>query len=1336
MRRVFLVVIFSFVCNITISQIDYSKRWENIDSITQKHLYESAINEVMAVYDYALKHKDYGQVIKAIIYRMSNQAALQEDAAQEILDSLKQDVVRLPQPAKSVVYNIIGNVYKEYYTKNYHVADRTRAAIVDNDFKTWDASRLSEESIKYYSLSIQDEEILKQTPLKDYNEIVDYTQSLRQQIVFPTLYDFLVFNAIAAYDHASSFTFPQKTMSLDKPEYFADVNTFVNYTVENPDTLSAEYNAISLYQKLLRFRLQENNDVLALIGIDIERLRYIHAKGIYQNNDDLYATALKSLMTAYSHAEEEWSYPAYALAVLCQRQGNDWRTLKDNKLRDKIKEANDLCAKIVALPTKNETKAIVLLAKDLQRRIKYPAIELTFEQLHYPNTPVLSLVKYKNTDKLYLKIYKLGEEYFVQNNKKEIKFDDFKTVKPVAAKEIVLPSKGDYQSYSAEIMIDDGLSQGLYVVFAGNSPNLSMEAQGDVVISSIFQVSSLMAALRSDNNELVSKYDHKISSINNKSQVYVADGKTGEPAKDATIDYFTSDDNLTTYYSDEKGLINIAGEKQAHFSKAIVRKDTARLIIYEWYPKQVYMSESEIITYAVFFTDRSIYRPGQTVYYKALFMAANSYSAKNLIVDKEFEISFVDANGKKISSQTFTTNDYGTVHGSFDIPQGLLNGTMTLSAENYGSQNIRVEEYKRPSFEVKFAPVTGSYRFNDSIRVTGVAKSFAGYAIDGAKVQYRINRSAIPFFYDNSSNFNDPSHEIASGTVNTDNEGAFVIDFKAKTDNIRNENFVYGYNVVVDITDINGETHSAVTWVNVGKKPLVIKADIPREIINRDSLNFNIQTTNLNANFTPADLTVSITALKSPDKILRARLWKTPDTLAMSRTEFQKYFPIDPYGDEDDWKKYEEDRKIISYQMKTTDDKAVVAASNEATHNKISLAALRNAKAGWYRIDIKAKNAENVEVCQEIFVYLKSNPPVKSLSAKSPEPSSIQTMYNWFTVIKDSGEPGENAELWVGGGEEKSYIFYNLIHKGRIIEQKIIVAGKTPERIIIPLKEEYKSGVSASFLMLQNGRMYSQSHIITVPYTNKQMDIAFTTFRNKLLPGEKEKWILEIKNNKGEKEQAEMVATLFDASLETFGGHWWQERFYGSDYIDVDWNNSFYPTTQSSRYHRGYNASSLWDDSSYGLKSEIFAYPYLNMFRYGDEHILHYDYYFSESRSFSESIVVAYGTNKEDFKRKKMTDNSTVQLADITPRKNFNETAFFYPQLRTNENGEIIIEFTIPEALTRWKMLGFAHTKDFKTGNITNELITQKQIAISANAPRFFRENDTIEFTAKVNNIT
>ena len=1371
--------------------------WEWVNGINPKESHETA----QSMYWEAMRKKEYGQVIKAIVYRMQSQLQLEEVVTVAWLDSLKQDVARLPQPAKSVVYSLMADVYRAYYQQNKSkIRQRTHTSVSGDDIETWDISRLFEEALHCFKLSITDEKILQQTPISEYSDVLLYFFGTENQPpVLPTLYDLLVFRAIQAYTGELSVALPQQAFVINRPAYISDARAFVDYPLPSIDTLSAEYQVISLYQKLLRFRLQQPNDAsnrYALINIDLERLRYVQDKGKYADSDRLFEKALKERIDHYQSYTEK-NYPMVALAMLYKNQAARWRKNITDDVRGKYIEAFQLCEQIVA---SSDDSMTVRNAKSIQDEIKKSSATLDVSYLHYPNTPILAHLTYRNIKKLYLYVFQLNEEETVAYNRylSEFKVEGAHLFRQQV---IDLPSQPDYQQYTAEIKID-ALPQGNYVALVSDMPDLPKDnlrnPDGKIMASALLQVSSLGVAVSSGSKNLNRLWGDEFTANNRAGrtimEIVLTNNKTGQPVKDCEIDSYCVSNNGSTnfaesYKTDKNGMAYILNDcGQSLFMKFVAKQGNDRLVFFGNFatlPGNIPAQQD-----AVFFTDRSIYRPGQTVYFKTL-----CFNDKQLSADLELTVDFLDVNRKTIASQTFTTNEYGTVQGSFVIPQGLLNGSMSLVCytnriRGLASTPIRVEEYKRPTFELVYDPVEGNSRLNDTVRVSGKATAFAGYTIDNAQVKYRVVRNEINryrYWWRPPMPLS-PRREIVSETTVTGSDGSFSIAFKAEADDVRNDEQIFQYTVTADVTDANGETRSATKIVNVSAKPLFVEIGVPQKIVQRDNFDFDLKTTNLNGDFTPANLTVTLHALKSPERILHDRQWSAPDTTTLTRTDFEKSFPFDAYYDDDNPETYSVVRQLATFQLNTAVDKI------------LRLPVLKSAKAGWYRLDFEASTTDNIRVKDRLFFRITSSP--------NGQYAPITHLNDWLTVVKNTYEPGENMEFYLAGGYANSFINYEIIVGNRVVDQQCIHTGLTPQRLIIPVKEDYRGGVTVQFVMMQNQRVYNQTAHIIVPYTNKKLDVAFTTFRDKLQPGEHEKWTLSVKDMQGQKQLAEMAATLYDASLDVFLKHEWADfsRFYPQRHGYFQWRM---PKPWSSSYIY------YWDRSVASIQRPVLPLiPVFPTFKSALEEVVITA--FARQRSIevtelSENLVVpstsiaetlggriaglvtmqdgqqrsldnffVRGTGdtsnknaliiidgKEDnanlfsllkpediesFKVMNSTEAVAVygargangviivttyagQLRQVATRKNFDETAFFYPQLRADENGEIAIEYTVPEALTRWKMLGFAHTKDFKIGNITGELITQKQVAISANAPRFFREGDVMEFTAKVNNI-
>lgn len=1320
----------------------YATEWAEIEQLRRQGLPKSILPKVDSIYQAALAEENYEQVIKAIIFQINSIGILEEndEGANKIFNNLKKDADQLPQPAKSIVYSMIGQMYEVFYNQNaWTINRRTNTAIDLEDIHTWDARRLAEEAIRYYEYSLSDAKALQTESVENYKNILQDNYIPDYQ---PTLYDILVNRALAYY--ASDFNvnaLPQQAFVVNNPDYFNDACKFTKLKIHSTDSLSPAYLSLKAYQNLLRYHLDQSNhdaifekaneDITALIDVDLRRMAYLKDKGRYPDNNKLYGKALIDMSREY-HSYDQNARILLQLADYFFQKGQDWRNNKNDENKIGYTKANDICAIIEQKYPGQLENNVNALKKQIQLR----ELEVKFEDIQLPDQPFLALLKFRNVKTLYQTVYPLTEKEALDYkynlgryvNDKLYELPDFiKSLgkKPIQT-QIQLPVQSDFQYYTTEIKMD-GREKGFYLALMSDS--LEPLKQSTVYTTSLLQVSSLMAQDRSLNRIMT---------------VTVTDRKTGQPLSGAKITTYRENNAQASFSTVDNGLGKSTKLSDYYYNQYYtVKHNNDQLVVFNpRYDQQIYDNNNN--NSSVIFTDRSIYRPGQTVYFKAILYNQQN-GKKDLLKRAYVNARFRDVNWQVISEQTLTSNDFGSVNGSFTIPQGLLNGQMTIDI-GYGTVGVQVEEYKRPTFEVKFDPVTGNFALNQQVQVTANAKALAGYAVDNANVQYRVTRSTRYRYYRWWLPAISDNREISSRVLKTDDQGNVSIEFTALADDVKDDQMIYTYTVTADVTDVNGETRSATTNVQVSNKPLLINTNLPEQIQLGKQDSFTIETTNLNGDPTPVSVQVELIALEAPKGILRHRIWQNEkiDVLTIAANEFRKDFPLDAYNDELNPDQFEEKSTIAKYELDTENNK------------KLDLSSLK--QSGYYKIKLTADNKKGVTLEDTRYINLLGSSPEK-----------INEMDNWLTTVKDTGEPGEQVEFWIAGGEDDSYVYCELIHKDRIVETKWIKAGTTPVKVIYPIKEEYRGGIALQFNMIQNNRIYTGTKQIMVPYTNKMLDIKLATFRDKLLPGENETWSMLISNKKGEKEVAEVVASLYDASLDAFRPHNWTD-FSGiyNQYVNTytyQWGhnaieNITYPRTywnvspgswQYSVFYTNIN----WFDGTY---QQAF---YANSAAYGggnyrimrsmavtgmvedqSEVMLEAEADFAPPAPMQAQSRAKEAKVTEVRKAQPTTGSENgqqipeVDLAAVETRTNFNETAFFYPVLRTNEKGEVLIEFTIPEALTRWKLLSFAHTKDFKVGTYQNELITQKQVAISANAPRFFRENDVIEFTAKVNNLT
>jgi uncharacterized protein YfaS (alpha-2-macroglobulin family) len=1350
MRKIFYImvtaVVFVTACvsqNKPVTDRDmntYANEWAEIEQLRQQGSPQSILSKVDTIYRKALAEKNCGQLIKALIFRINSMGVIEEndEGANRIFRTLKKDAEMLPQPAKSIVYSMIAQMYEEYYNQNVRVINRRTNVVTDkDDVHTWDMRRLAEEATGYYRLSLSDRETLQNEPIDNYEDILLEGYDAACQ---PSLYDVLAKRALAYF--SSDFnvhSLPQQVFVINNPSYFAGAREFVTPDIQTPDSLSPAYLSLKIYRELLRFHIgksnygapagKANDDMAALIDADLRRIAFLRDKGNYADNDKLYENAL---------VEMSKNYKAYThnVRVLLQLgnfyllKGDAWRNNKSEENKAGYAKAFRICEQIEnEYPGQPDDNL-----QALKDAIRKKEMNLRVEESQLPDKPFLALLKYRNMNALHQITYKLSEQEAIDyirtggySDRKYRNTSEFikSLQKEPERKQIKLPGQSDFQYYTTEIKIDP-LEKGFYLILFADTQSPSLSS--DVWTSVFIQASSLAA------------YDRTTDGV---TTVTVTNRETGEPVPGAKVTIYNDTNKHSSFISDKNGMAKSAKKSEYHVLHYynVAYNDDKLLVFNISYDRRHYAGKD--YSNAVLFTDRSIYRPGQTIYFKAILFCNMTNGDKTLLRGKTVNIRFRDVNRQIIAKKTLTSNDFGSIDGNFTIPQGLLNGYMTIECSDFATVSIQVEEYKRPTFEVKFNPAGGNFALNEQVEVIASAKALAGYAIDHADVRYRVVRSVISrYHYGWYPPVSNENREIASGALKTDEKGDFSIEFKALADDVKDDRIIYTYTVTADVTDVNGETRSASMNVQIGNKPLLVNTNLPDEVSSGKLNDYTVETTNPNGDFTPASVRVEIISLKQPVGILRNRIWRNEriDVFTIPKDEFRKYFPLDAYGDELHPANFEESGTISQYAIETGDNR------------KLDLTSLK--QSGYYKIKLTADNRKGVVAENIRYVYLSGDKPEK-----------IGDMDNWIKNVKTTAEPGENAEFLIAGGAENTYVYCELIHKDKIVEAKWIKTGTTPSVVAYPVGETHRGGFAVQFSMIQNNRKYSAVTPVVVPYTNKMLDVKLATFRDKLLPGENETWTMKVSNKKGERETAEIVASLYDASLDEFNPHRWPDvsavYFQRINTYLYWWNYDAIEKYAKSETHNNVPTVAVkppvfLTDINWFDKSYLGAF-YANSASYGHAMML-------KSRNLSEDknrealaeTYLAEPKMAADVAMPAVESTASMEAAPgvartaldsgqaaldaaltvVQTRTNFEETAFFYPNLRTNEQGETLIEFTIPEALTRWRLLSFAHTKDFKIGSYTNELITRKQVAVSANPPRFFRENDMIMFTAKINNLT
>ena len=1330
---------------------DYNKQWKTVDSlITKKGLTQSALEEVKKIYALAKKEKQDAQIIKALLYQANLQETTDETST-AVFRILQAEIDNSNQPAKSILESIVAEKYLLYFQQHrYQLYDRTRTvSFKKEDVASWGVDDFHEKITRLYLASISNEKLLQQTKLEAFDPVIikGNVRNLR-----PTLFDLLANRALSYFQNdEKSITKAAYAFELDDEKFFSPAASFSTMAISTKDSASLYHKALLIYQQLLSFHSGDRIPD-ALIDADIQRLQFVYQHGVMQNKDSLYEKALMAIDKKYPGL----GAAAQASYLVAQLHAN--RAMQYDPLKNKDSDANNpgneylvaaaICKTV--LQQKEESEGRVNCYNLLQE-IEKKELQLSTEKVNLPLQAFRTLVHYRNFANLHFRLALITEEF---KKKLANRYDDnywkeLLALPSVRSWDQSLPATNDYQKHSAEVKIE-ALPVGQYILLASTNADFNVDKAPLAV--QYFYVSG-------------------ISYINNNNEYFFLDRETGQPLSGATVQTWWNRYDYTIRANkmikgerktaDKNGYIRFANVTPA--TQGIMQLEmshgTDRLFMddqrYVYYREEGNNNAAQTAAQyekeqarLFLFTDRSIYRPGQTLFFKGIAVTKDYNSKRNKIYAAvSSKIYLRNANGEDIDSLELKTNEYGSYSGRFTLPSGILNGVFTLADKNMdGQAEFSIEEYKRPTFSVTYEKIKGVYKVNDSITVTGFAKAYAGNNIDGAQVRYRVQRVArfiYPWLYWKRGGYpNGSSMEITNGLVKTAADGKFTITFKAIPDAgiAKDLGPVFDYQVSAEVTDINGETRTGEQTVPVSYKALQLKVSVPPSVSTDSLKTISISSQNLNGDFEPAQVQVLFYGLNTPGRLVRKRYWQQPDQFTMTKEDFVRNFPNDEYENEADYHSWAKD-KVFLRKIDSTNN-----------NGKFELPASKLPQ-GWYAVEVSTKDkyGEEVKDVQYIQLYDENSR------------STPSTDYLWSAQKNIAPEPGEQSVITIGSAAKDVFLIQQVDKTPEAVPASItsnsadssinyrFIQLNGKQSFSFPVGEADRGGFGVYHFFVKNNRVYSLDNRVTVPWTNKELTISYETFRDKTLPGSTEKWNIKISGYKKEKVAAETLLSMYDASLDQFKPHSWDLPGIWESYMgEVNWNgaNCFSQVQSQEKY------------SDEERKDFLKAYDYLATGNTGINTIMGRNAMMSirgtaspmaaSGRVNLNEVVTARkelaGTEdklkfdkarpEQETTKEKIDNTQNVIPPSIQIRKNFNETAFFFPDLKTDSAGNISFGFTIPEALTKWKFQALAHTKELAFGYSSNSVITQKPLMVQPNAPRFLREGDKMEFSAKVVNLT
>ena len=1201
----------------------YDNLWKELEVLERKDLPQSVISKAMKIYDKAKVEQNVPQMMKAYLTAMQYRSLLTPDSLKVDMNGLEQWASQTGSVEdKAILYSILGEM--------------TMSADV-------------KKGLGYLQASLKDKDRLLLVPVEKLRSMVRVGEASKRYFR-DNLYNLLARRAIQIMQQYRWQAAAKANQTNSLPADMTDMDQFVTYQFVPVSDCDLTAAVMQTYQSLLKaYDTETEREGWLLTGIDALNYLYRNFSGNFSN--DVCQQELRKWIHTYP-AVKTVPEAYLALAQFLQYQNNQVERLRI------VREG------IAGYPRYEGINQL----KNIEKEILNASLSLEIATA-YPGEQQSVKVNYKNLTGITLQLYKVNlpvTSAVLQNRTTHF---ESKYARLQREEHFSLKPTTDYLNVDTTLTIQ-APQAGIYFLKA--VPD-GKKGVSDGTLMNVTALKTIYRPLPDGTLELV-----------------VVDAVSGQPVSEAEVTIYTEKGGgyspQQTYQADKQGTLKLDFlNSNKYWYNAHTAADNAMPILNLW-KNDYYYKESKRKEVLQLFTDRSIYRPGQTVYVSGLAYEMEKDSTR-VLADKKYTVSLYDANNNETGKVEVRTNGFGSFSGQFVLPSPCLTGYFSLRAADT-SVSFKVEEYKRPTFDVTFEPVKVEYQVGDSIEVVGMAKTFAGAPVQNARVHYNISRSYAWFW-----RFMGRGSARWEGEAMTDADGKFSVPVHFEIDSDRRESplWYYTYNIQADVTDGAGETQQANLSLPLGSTSMVLNMDnLPDNLVKEKKLEIKLTAMNLSGE--PVD---------------------TPVTYQVVEMEEQKD------GQE------KEGRKVLTGTVEA--NKSFVPEAIYAL------------PSGNYRLKLSAKDTQGRE-CTASKNFL-----LFSLNDKRP-PFVITDWFYQDGLEFDAASP---ATIYIGSSEKNVYLLYDVFAGNKRLESKRIELSDSVVSFRFPYKKEYGDGILVSMAFVKDGRLYSHNARIMKPAPEKKLQLKWTTFRDKLRPGQQEEWKLTVLYPDGSPAEAEMLATMYDASL---------DKIYSAHKLDfgVDFHYVVPLTYWNTSYMR--NAYLYVDFPLKRLRAVPLEYSELIIPSTGRMEAMVVGYGGSpratlagalkiRGRSAANAVMnqeavtdmVLQEEMVETSAQEKVEMGSSEELAetgDIQIRENFAETAFFYPQLRTNEKGEVSISFVLPESLTRWKFMGLAHTRNVDYGKIEATATASKEFMLQPNMPRFVRVGDKANIAASLMNLS
>lgn len=1275
--KIFVLLLLLWCSAALHAQKYYDEQWKKIEENSKKGTFKSNLPIISDIQKQAMKDNNIVQLIRSLKAEFSIINRTQDDEKNDTVSQFFKKLTDVEKQLKGddkVFFEVLLNgFFLDYYNEHsWEIRQRTNINSQDlSQIETW--SKLDFKNYlnkNYQELDLQKEK-MKKIALKKYENAFSNSDYISY---FPTLWDWYLI---------------QQNTFLSNNDFFTK-----NELEENRTKINTVF------------------DELIAQNTGNGKLYFMHKKlqqhcSFTQCKDRL--AQLQNLLK--SNAEGD-----YKVLIM--------EDVMNQLIADKKeKEALEIAAQAKKQYPKSPFIANI---KNKENQILNPFLNIKYEQQTQSNKPIHFVAEYKNVSSFSITIYQVKDDLtsFLKYAKNPYANKLNSVKKNLVKKEVYqLDDPKDFRNHKTSLEIK-ALPSGIYLA----------EYTVDGISSEDADAEKDFYFLVSDNRII---YQTKTDRDQLSNELKLVNSENGKPVTNENITFyeFVSNKNVNTIEgkTDNKGSFTFPQTTNTEYYRTFLigQPKTNNFQIMDVYGNRgsnIDQNKETKRSKAQIFTDRGIYRPGQTVYFKVINTTRDK-EIESVVSGLQQKITLTDANGQEVSSQTFTTNEFGSYHGSFILPKGKLNGVFYLKTDkNEGYKDFSVEEYKRPKFEVTFDPVKDEYKYGQTIDLKGKATMFSGVALSNTTVKYEIKKRNIRWRYFSWYPQNDDNENSVLGEAKTNEKGEFTIKLDLKKDENVEGIQIDNYEINASVTDVNGETQTADTQLKVASVSHYIKAEEINNIFSDENVKLKVETKNYNEQNLKKSYQVTLSKLQAPDRIFRNNFKsEVQDLPKYSKAEFISKFPHDLYDKNDEIKNW----KTVS----------VILDGTKRNEESLDLGKL---EAGDYHLELyNIEGKDTIKTIQYFSVWDKKSlkPDQKTfLTVLQPKKEFARGEKAAFTVY--SSVPDALLNIFVQDGSGKT-----------VSEVRPFRNGIVEYTAAIP-KDKNVQTLNVQFQVVAFNDIQTESVNLAIKDAEQPLRIETVTFRDKIQPNSKEKWSVKVSGNEKEKINAEVLANMYDMSLDKFVIH----RF--------NWYSLYNPVSIVTSYDiRQYLNQKYYQKRLEYFPEEQVEVPAFNWF---DGDINSYQEYLEgkvagikvyssavpapvkapkmESAAMGNEIIVrGYSKAKvartasevaDDVDHDGVLDKDDKPLENIPVRQNLNETAFFYPDLKTDSEGNVSFEFTSPEALTKWKLMFLAHTKNARAATLEKEVVTQKEFSVTPNYPRFLREGDELNLQSKLSNLT